>query len=375
MRMQFRFFLLVISMCVLVSVGSSPTQALTDSGISFGPYIQRVKKTAVSILIHTDMSAPVKLRYRKVGKTDWNNVVDTASNQHSFRIKNLKEDTEYEYYFKNADGERITMTYTFRTKRDVTEDEPLRVAVFGDSGAFTTDQMRVATQMQWWKPELLVHTGDIAYESGTTDDFVLTFFKPYQPLIAEVPFYGSIGNHDYTTDQAGPYKELFETPTTYSDSEDYYAFDYDSTHFVSLNSNLDYSEGSEMYSWLVNDLADTNKPWKIVFFHHPVYSSGEHGSTTGMAEVLGPVFEQYDVDLVLNGHDHNYERNTKVNGVMYVVTGGGGRSLYDAVNENPQSKIFISEYHFLGLMITDTTLTAQAIDKRGYKFDTFELTQ
>lgn len=358
---------------VLFGVGMPAYAVDPDSGITFGPYVQRMKKTAVTILLRTDSAVTVKLKYRKVGAENWKKVHDDETDQHRFRLTDLKKGTSYEYYIQDSNNSRLTPTYTFTTKRSVTEDAPLRIAVFGDSGVLGTDQFRVAGQMQSWRPDLFLHTGDIAYNSGTEEEYRTKVFDVYQSLFAEIPFYGSIGNHDYTTEQAGPYKELFEYPTAYSTSEDYYAFDYGPAHIVSLNTSLDYSEGSEQYNWLVSDLQASDKDWKIVYFHFPMYSAGEHGTTVGMADILGPVFEQYGVDLVLNGHDHDYERNNVVNGVLYVVTGGGGATLYEELRENPESVLFRSQYHFVGLTITKTAVIGKAIDERGYVFDEFSL--
>lgn len=359
----------------IVSTTLPTTSHAATSGIAFGPYVQRVKKTAISVLLRTDSAISVRLKYRKVGASSWTVKTDSSTTEHAFRIKNLSADSTYQYYFQDSDKNRLTSTYTFATKHTVNSDEPLRIAVFGDSGAFSTDQFRVATQMQWWNPDILMHTGDIAYEEGTLDEFEHTFFTPYQPLLAQVPFYGTVGNHDYATENGGPYKDVFETPTKYSDTEDYYAFDYGPAHIISLNTNIDYTEGSAQYEWLTNDLAHTDKQWKIVFFHYPVWSSGRHGSTAGLADALSPVFEHYGVQLVLNGHDHDYEHNYTVNGVLYIVTGGGGASLYTQEHENAHSYLFESTYHFLGLEITKKHIKGKAIDENGYQFDDFELTK
>ncbi|HBY73452.1 MAG TPA: serine/threonine protein phosphatase, partial [Candidatus Kerfeldbacteria bacterium] len=265
-----------------------------------------------------------------------------------------------------------TQIHTFTTQKDITNDNPLRVAVFGDSGVGTTTQYEVASEVTSWKPELILHTGDIAYSSGTEQEFIDYVFTAYSNLFSEIPFYGSIGNHDYTTEEAEPYKDLFETPAN-GDDEDYYSFNYDNIHFVSLNSNLDYSVDSEMYNWLEADLADTNKKWIIVFFHHPPYSSGDHGSTTDMQDTIVPLFEEHNVDLVLNGHDHNYERFDKINGVQYIVTGGGGNSLYEMGTELDESALFLSENHFVGLTISNASIELEAIDEDGFMFDSLTL--
>ena len=110
-----------------------------------------------------------------------------------------------------------------------------------------------------------------------------------------------------------------------------------------------------------------------MFFHQPPYSSGAHGSTTDMQTTLVPLFEQYDVDLVLNGHDHNYERFDKINGVQYIVTGGGGNSLYPIGTELSESAYFLSENHFVGLTISNDELQIEAIDEDGFVFDAVTL--
>ncbi len=360
----------VFSIVLLAVIPHVSQASLTDSGLTFGPYLQRVNKHAATILARSDTATTVDLYYRAVGAAHWkHNREDSADTQHRYRLTNLKRGRDYEYYLQDDAGNRLTQTYTMQTQKDVSDDDPLRVAVFGDSGINTITQYEVASEITSWQPELLLHTGDIAYNSGTEQEFIDNFFVVYSNLLPEVPFYGSIGNHEYTTDSAGPYKDLFETPKNGAD-EDYYSFNYDQTHFVSLNANLDFSVGSTMYEWLKDDLENTNKRWVIVFFHQPVYSSSTHGSTPGMAEALVPLFEDNHVDLVLNGHDHAYERFRKTNGVTYIVTGGGGNVTYPIVSELENSVFFLEENHFVGLMITDSAITIKAIDEDGFVFDT-----
>lgn len=358
---------------VLVSLPFVTLASLGDSGLTIEPYLQRVTKHAVTILARSDDTQTITLYYHKVGATNWKSKTeDDANTEHRYRLTSLKRGQEYEYYLENSSGEALTQVHTFRTQKDITSDDPLKVAVFGDSGVGTTTQYEVAAEMAAWEPELFLHTGDIAYSSGTEQEFIDYVFTVYSSLFSEIPFYGSIGNHDYTTELAGPYKDLFETPMN-GDDEDYYSFNYDNVHFVSLNSNLSYSSDSAMYNWLEADLADTHKKWIIVFFHHPPYSSGSHGSTIDMQTSIVPLFEEYDVDVVLNGHDHSYERLDKINGVQYIVTGGGGNDLYDMGTELDESALFLSENHFVGLTISTDTLALEAIDEDGFVFDTVML--
>ncbi|EKD76112.1 MAG: Ser/Thr protein phosphatase family protein [uncultured bacterium] len=347
--------------------------SLTDSGLTLAPYLQRQTKHAVTILARSDEAQTITLNYRKVGATNWKTKTeDNAVTDHRYRLTSLKRETTYEYFLENSSGESLTQTYNFDTQKDTLNEDPLHVAAFGDSGMANTAQYEVASEITAWQPELMLHTGDIAYYSGTEQEFIDKVFTVYSNLFSEIPFYASIGNHDFVTELAGPYKELFETPTN-GDDEDYYSFNYDNIHFVSLNSSLDYSVGSTMYTWLENDLATTDKKWVIVFFHYPPYSSGGHGSTVDMQTTIVPLFEEYNVDLVLNGHDHSYERFEKINGVQYIVTGGGGGDLYQMTTELPESAFFLAQYHFVGLTISPDELKIEAIDKGGFVFDTITL--
>lgn len=361
--------ILTLLLCLSLVLPLPSLSSLTDSGITFGPYLQRLTNHGVSILLRTDTDQTLTLYYQKEGADRWQSITETeADTQHRFRLTSLKRNTRYVYYLAVGD-ERLTQNYDFSTNKDITATNPLRIAVFGDSGVASTTQYEVASEISVWEPDLLLHTGDIAYDSGTEQELIDKFFIVYSSLLSRRPFYGSIGNHDYTTNEAEAYKALFETPR-HSGNEDYYSFNYDTVHLVSLNSNLDFSVGSDMYTWLANDLAKaSDQTWSIVFFHHPVYSTAEHGNTSGMAESLAPLFAAQGVDVVLNGHDHDYERFYPIDDVHYIVTGGGGNTTYQQITPSEQSAVFLAENHFVGLLITDEHIKLQAIDEDGFVFD------
>ena len=103
--------------------------------------------------------------------------------------------------------------------------------------------------------------------------------------------------------------------------ERWYSFDWGDVHFVALDSER---TGPVQAAWLDADLTANQLPWTIVYWHKPPFSSGEHGSDGATRAQFVPILEKHKVPLVLNGHDHDYERTTPQNGVTYVVTGGGG---------------------------------------------------
>jgi hypothetical protein len=123
------------------------------------------------------------------------------------------------------------------------------------------------------------------------------------------------------------------------------------------------------FVWLVHDLRTNSQPFTIVFFHHPLYSSGPHGNATLLRMIWKPIFEHFTVDIVFNGHDHDYERSV-VNGITYVVTGGGGAPLYD-VGHSPWTMYSEKTYHYCLLTANSSLLTFEAIKPDGTVFDSF----
>lgn len=340
-----------------------------DSNIAYGPYIQNTDIQRATIIMKTDDSEILILYYKKVNSKKWKKVTDSnASQTHRYRLLGLKKNTSYQYYLSGTAGD-LTQKYFFNTNHDIKKNDPLSIAAVGDFSILNTDQLQIINQMLRIKPDILLGLGDCAYNSGTLEEFDYNFLSPFQPLLAEAPMYATMGNHDYMTDNGGPYKEIFELPTASSQTEDYYVYNYDNAQIFSLNANLDYSIASTQYNWFQSELAKSNKKWKIVLIHFPPYSSGPHGSTENMADSLIPLFSQYQVDLVLSGHDHGYERSLDSSGVTYIVSGGGGSPLYSQSNVNPYSQFYLSTYNFTYLEVYPKKLVIKGIDENGYIFD------
>jgi 3',5'-cyclic AMP phosphodiesterase CpdA len=277
----------------------------------------------------------------------------------------LAPDTTY-CYTLSATGEPLTAATGFRTAPNADSTEPVRFLALGDSGGGGSDQYALLEQMYEFPYQLMVHTGDIAYGSGTVDQLDRTFFDVYADLLRNVPLFPAPGNHDYETAQAGPYAEAFGLP-----EQRWYAFDWGPVHFVALDTESDLAAQA---AWLDDDLTRSPAAWKIAFLHRPPYSSGEHGSSTGIRDTFGPIFERHGVQVVFAGHDHDYERTVPQNGVTYVVTGGGGigtrpvgRSGFTAFSEDV--------IHFVYGEVDGDQLTLHAVDATGVEFDSVVIAQ
>ncbi len=267
-------------------------------------------------------------------------------------------------------------------------------AVIGDTGSGGLAQFQVAAQLRLQPIDLVLHVGDIVYPMLSRARVDLRYFSVYASILDSVPFFCTVGNHElYDPTLDLNFQELFYHPTnSMTGTEHYYSFDCGDVHFVSLFVPMmeqydqlpqyALSEGSAQYQWLTNDLASTDKPWKMLFFHQPIRNSALHRNDysslpeyiyayQALQAILMPVIRQYRVDMVFNGHDHDYERFGPVGGMHSVVTGGGGYSLYSMIERDEASSQFFSMFHFLHVTVTNDTLAVRAINNNGLVFDEF----
>jgi len=259
-------------------------------------------------------------------------------------------------------------------------DDRLSFVALGDNGSGGRQALAVAERMALTYEAapfgLVSLLGDICYYGNFRRRFNTVFRRPLGPLLdAGVGFELAIGNHDSELhfsdeglDAIEAELELLGTPGRY------YTTSHGPVDFFYLDSSIPGLYGpraSEQLEWLDDALASSTNQWKVVALHHPPFSSGLHGSTPGAQERLVPLLSRHHVDLVLSGHDHDYERVEPQDGVTYVVSGGGckttrvGRSAFTAVAERT--------LHFLHVDVVDDRLTGTCIREDGSVADRFTL--
>jgi predicted phosphodiesterase len=235
--------------------------------------------------------------------------------------------------------------------------DTLRFAVIGDSGTGDSDQYRLAKVFtdlhQRFPYEFALMLGDNMYGSENARDYRRKFEIPYQPVLDKgVRFYAALGNHDSTNQRM--YK-LFNM-----NGERFYTFRPKAgVRFFSLDSN--YMDRTQL-QWLEKELAASGSDWKIMYFHHPIYSSGgSHGSDTALREQIEPLFLKYGVDVVMAGHEHFYERLKPQKGIHYFISGGAGKLRRGDVRGQFTEKSFDQGFHFMILEIDGDQMHFQTI--------------
>ena len=254
------------------------------------------------------------------------------------------------------------------------KENTLHFAVIGDNGDGEREQYEIGQQMLNWYGRfqfpMVVMMGDNIYGSDRPQDFVKKFEAPYKPLLDKgVKFYASLGNHDSREQR---YYKLYNM-----DGKLYYTFKApkEDVRFFALEST--YMDQDQL-KWVEDELKKSNEKWKIAFFHHPLYSSSRtHGSQLKLRAVLEPLFIQYNVSLVLSGHDHAYERIKPQNGIQYFVEGASGKLRVGDLRRNSPLTAHGNDTirSFMLMEIDGDNLTFNAINMQGHVIDSGLITR
>lgn len=243
---------------------------------------------------------------------------------------------------------------------------PIRFAVIGDMGDGSRRQLETAQQMwaqhQRFPFEFVITVGDNIYGDERPDDLLRKFVQPYQPIIeAKIPFYASLGNHD---DRSQVNYPLFNM-----NGRAYYTFTRGPVQFFALDSTL-LTQGQ--LRWFEDEITRSRAPWRIAFFHHPIYSSGlRHGPLLVLRAALEPILSTFGVRAVFMGHEHFYERLRPRYGVYPFITGSGGQLRRGGIRDGSEIMAagFDQDNVFVLVEITGDTLRFEAVTRTGAVVD------
>lgn len=406
-----------------------------------------------------------KVREAKVSSEVFN-MGGISTHLYRAQLNRLAFDSAYVYDVAlNGNSIASAWFYTRSTQDHVT------FAVIGDSGEGSKEQAAIAYQMYKAAPDYVMIVGDIVYENGLAREYLKNFFPYYMateaspergaPLMSAIPFYAVIGNHDVLSDDLdkfsdglayfhymdlplnAPVGEYYLKPKGNTDalknfksitkprypSMTNYSFDYGNVHMVVLDSNPYASPlDSQLLPWLINDLKSSKADWKMVSFHHPGFNSNAAHNDDQLMRLLSPIMEELNVDMVLSGHVHNYQRTvpllfspekdasgkqyviskegrvegkftldktfdgvtkTEPKGIIYIISGAGGAPLYDdkltdhpeqwlngPKSANPFTAQMISDKNSFTLIETKgKLLMLKQIDKEGNVLDEIKITK
>lgn len=247
-------------------------------------------------------------------------------------------------------------------------DLMLHLAVAGDVGDSGAPQGRVADAMAEvagdGSYDVLLLLGDNVYPHGDPSQLERRVFDPFAPVLdAGAELLAILGNHDVMRGHGDDQLDELGMPGRW------WAWERDDVLVVGLDSTR--ADDPEQRAWLERTLSETSARWRIVAVHHPPYSAGYQGSSLAVREAFTPLFVRHGVQLVLSGHDHDYQRSVPLAGVTYVVTGAGAGAR--RTGERSFTEVSYATPHFTDVRVYPDRLVLRAVDRDGRAFDELTL--
>lgn len=330
--------------------------------LTTGPMVQLLQPGGFTLVwsLHPDVDATIELTALdgvSAGRVE----LERKDGRHVAVVSGLLPRAEYRYAIRSRAFGRQVILGEAIVRTAPAPGSPFRFTAFGDTGDGGLDQFRVAARLLDDDPDLVIHTGDLIYDRGEAENYPGNFYRPYAELIARVPFYPSLGNHDYRNSEdpllkGRPLLDNFILPANGppgQEPEREYWFDFGNARFVALDSNrdLDFLLAA-VAPWLDGVLASAGDRWKIVFFHEPPFTHGDkHDPAERMLQAVVPVLDRNRVHVVFCGHNHMYERTHPLRdgqmvaeglGTVHIVTGAGGAGLYE---EKPAAPPYMAAWY------------------------------
>lgn len=347
--------------------GASPLQPIVK-----GPFAQQVTSQSAIVRVELDPPGPLTLEFDAAELKPI--VVTDARPFHSIEVSGLRPKTRYIVTARSGGATRVQSIVTAPPEGSA---DPFRFLIYGDNRSDEAAHTAVVRAMVGVPSDFLLHTGDFVADGGNAAQWQ-SFFDIEAPLLRERPVFACVGNHELVDQSATAFLRYFGTqsaamavsdggvPT--SPPELHATFRWANARFFLANAFTDFQSGPER-AWLEKalDAADgeAGLTWRIFVSHHGLYSSGPHGNNARMHQAgLADLLKRHRVDLVVSGHDHIYERGT-VDGLAYLVSGGGGAPTYPIESRVSGSKKAEPARHFVEVSVSRAALQLAATRADG----------
>lgn len=353
-------------------------------------FVQDVRQDSAVVCKYTAQDRSLELVVDE-GETRVATVASSGSGRHEFRVTGLASGREYTWHVREAGATASLDSGSLRTP-PADDRAPVRFALVGDAGGqpwwgemeasplvhallrarLLPPKSEVATigaAMATAAPDFWVHAGDVIYPDPLTGSWIAGFFMPFEALARRSPCYVAIGNHDLMGDNGERVLQTFTLPTRPGTADErMYSYAWGSVRVVVMDTNITFDAATPSLAYLKAALSDATEPWVVVVGHHPILSASRNRDRADMVEHFLPVLERAGVDLYVSGHDHTYQRLRTPGGMRLVVTGGGGKSLYD-LRPHPAIEVMHSTYHWCRVDVLGPILTLRALDLHGTAID------
>lgn len=347
-----------------------PGFSVHDFDYDVGPYLVRLAPDQMAVVVmHDDLEAPPVARW-------WVRPADEAPPQirtvEATRVddlwvavfEGLPADEQLRYVLESELG----LVGPFDFWADRSRGEAFRFAAIGDTRTGHQVHRVLIQRLAREKVDFFINSGDLV-EFGGQLDLWIRFFNIEAPIGSKRPLFASVGNHDNSQPL---YFRRFFLADLYAEGNRYYVQDWGDVRYVALDSEIEIREGSAQYAFMDRALREgaAKGQLMVLSLHYPPYSSGEHGSNPEIRSVLEPICKKYGVEVVLTGHDHDYERTKPIFGTTYMVAASGGAPIRQVIPSD-FTAVFRTEPHYVLFDVEKGRLVGRAINLEGDVFDTF----
>ncbi len=367
-----RSFALLLIFCLTTSFASA--------AVIKGPYlIYPGTNTEMMVLWQKDVTQGCAIEWgENTSYTDGSAAVPEygSDNQHKYTITSLTPGTKY--YYRIDSNDNLTGSFYAAPANDAND---VKLFAYGDTRNHADVQSQVTGRMITEYTEdpgyqtITLFDGDYVdrgrNETSWTSQWVNRSYSNLLDFKANMPINGARGNHENNIgagDEGDLYLKYYPYPYV---ANKYWSFDYGPVHVAVLDQYTSTTNGdinTPQLTWLENDLAASNKKWKIILLHEPGYTGGTGESA--IQDDVQPLCEQYGVQLLIAGDTHNYNRSV-VNGITHITTGGGGAPLYGTT---PWGQYVVEAemvFHFCKIDIQGKALLFEAVRIDGSIIDSF----
>ncbi|MEL7124540.1 MAG: metallophosphoesterase family protein [Bacteroidota bacterium] len=319
-RIDYIFVCLVL---ILVYSCNSNSKELQNVDLLRKPYLQSAIADSITILWRTNVGTTSEVAYKLKEAKKWNykkgvtRSTNTGSIENEVTLTGLEPNSNYEYQVFTDESQLLKEEILYFPSPVSKQDSTFSFFAVGDIGEAiedegTPDQLGRALINFVDSLRFGLLLGDIVYPDGRSEIYDTNLFQHFEKVFPYVPVFTILGNHDWGEEPDENYVKEWKLPG----NEHYYSFDYGNIHFIGLDTKQgELYEYDKQVAWLRDDLSNISKDmeWTIVFLHHNGKSCTYKNDYEGVVS-LYPIFEEFDVDLVLNGHAHTYERLNPMNG-------------------------------------------------------------
>lgn len=351
-----------------------PAAADDPAGLYIAPYLQNVTPAGITIMWETTDSVVGTVEYSEGDGFDHQVSETSPVKIHEIHLAGLKTGTKYYYRVRYED---VILPPASFTTAPPPGTGTWRLVVYGDNRTNPDTHEGNVKQIMKLNPGIVLNSGDLVSQGSDYKQWKPQYFDPLRGLAEYVPIFTCLGNHEQNADHYYNYASVPD-----ENDEVYYSFDYGNAHIIGLNSNArdaPYQPGDPQTEWLIRDLeANKDKQWTIVFFHHPLFRCHPGRGIEGQRWVWQPIFDKYGVDLIVNGHDHYYQRTYAVGsytgvprrGVFHLISGGGGAGTYPIIPKI-HAAVRRRVHHITVMDFQGDRIVGRAVDIEGNTFDAF----